>query len=216
MAADDFYYNSIRFLPANLIFGVGLLVVVGLLLVGPIGFLAAAILIPPTAGVTRMATYLTRERYLFFSEFWEPMRRHPVRVLGLGLAQLALVAVLLVDILIGAGMGNLFGTFLAVSAMYALAILWVYALIAWPLLLDPARENEPARAHLRLGALLLLAHPLRLGAMGAVLGAIALVSTVAIVAIATFVLSFLALAAAHYVLPAADRLEGRATLEVDS
>jgi uncharacterized membrane protein YesL len=212
--AEAFYYNSFRFLPANLLFGAALLVVATLLLVGPIGFVAAVGLIPLSAGVMRMATHYVRHRYVFFSEFWQPMRRWPGRVLLLGVAQLGLITVLVVDFLVGAGMESWFGTFLAVSALYALLVLWIFSLIVWPLVLDPEREDEPVRAQLRLAALLVLAHPVRMTVFGGVIGAIVLISTVAIVAIATFALALAWLVVAHYVLPAADRFEGRATLEV--
>jgi hypothetical protein len=84
-----------------------------------------------------------------------------------------------------------------------------FAWIAWPILLDPARAAEPARDRLRLAALLVLAHPLRVAGLGLVLAVLVVVSTVAVIALVTVSVGFGALVASRYVLPAADRLEAR-------
>ena len=86
-------------------------------------------------------------------------------------------------------------------------------LVVWPIVADPERLGDPVRSSVRLGALLVLAHPIRMGLLALVLGALALASIILVAAIITFAAAYLALAAAHYVLPSADRLEGRATLE---
>jgi uncharacterized membrane protein YesL len=80
---------------------------------------------------------------------------------------------------------------------------------AWPLLLDPVRADRPVRERLRLAVLLVLAYPLRMGLLGAVLAVIVLASSVAVIALMTISVSFAALVATRYVLPAADRLEER-------
>jgi len=104
---------------------------------------------------------------------------------------------------------------MAVFAFYTLLILWVLAWTVWPIVTDPERQGDPVRSGVRLGALLVLAHPIRLGLMALVLAAITLVSTILAAAIITFAAAYLALVAAHFVLPSADRLEGRETMIVE-
>ncbi len=69
----------------------------------------------------------------------------------------------------------------------------------WPIVIDPERSAEPVRSGVRLGALLVLAHPIRMGLM----------------AIITFAAAYVSLVAAHFVLPSADRLEGRETMIIE-
>ena len=84
---------------------------------------------------------------------------------------------------------------------------------AWPLLLDPARADRPVRERLRTALLLVLAYPIRLGALGIALTVILLLSMVALIALMTISVAFAALVAARYVLPAADHLEERLRLQ---
>jgi uncharacterized membrane protein YesL len=215
-AASDFYYNSVRLIPANLLWGAGFLAVLFVYVYFDVlALLPALVLIPLTAGLMAMATVLVREKRLFFSDFVEGIRRDFWRNLGLGALQLAALVVLGADLLIGLQIPNLVGIFLAVSAGYALIIFWAYVLVAWPLLLDPVRRGEPATRQLRLGALLLLAHPFRVGAMALVILVFLAVATITVAGVAMFALALTLLVAAHYVLPAADRIEGRETLELD-
>lgn len=212
-AASDFYYNSWRFLAANLIFGV---ILIGILIAFTINALAAVFAIAlalPAAGCMRMATTMVRDRNTDFGDFLEIIRR-PWHVIGLAAAQLGLVLVLLVDLSAGAQLGSFVGSFLTVSALYGLLLLWIYALVAWPIILDPERDADRLLARMRVAGMLLVAHPLRMAGFALLVGAILIVSTILIAAIVTFALAGSFLLAAHYVLPAADRVEGRATLEV--
>ena len=88
-------------------------------------------------------------------------------------------------------------------------MVWLVAWAAWPLLLDPDRADRPVRERLRTAVLLVLAYPLRMAMLGALLAVVVLVSSVAVVALMTISVSFAALVATRYVLPAADRLEAR-------
>ena len=87
--------------------------------------------------------------------------------------------------------------------------IWLVSWTAWPLLLDPVRADRPVRERLRTAVLLVLAYPIRLGALGAVLALIVLASTVAFIALMTISVAFAALVATRYILPAADRLDER-------
>ncbi|HUF06429.1 MAG TPA: hypothetical protein VMP86_03460 [Candidatus Binatia bacterium] len=213
-AAGDFFYNSWRFFGANLLLGLFMVVVV----LGSVGsawaLLGVILLVPPAAGTMRMATRLIRDGHTDFSDFTEVLRR-PWPFLAVGAAQLVVTLVLVVDVSIAAAWRSWPGTFLVVSAAYGLLLLWAYALVAWPLLLDPVRDAERVSSRLRLAFVVLLAHPLRIGLFALLMGALLVVATVAIAPIITFAVALAWLAIARYVLPIADRVEGRETLVVD-
>lgn len=213
-AALDLYYNSWRFLPANMAFGVVLIVLLIAVASSPVGWVVAIALIPPAAGCMRMATSLVRDGHTDFGEFLAVLRR-PWQAMALGLVQLGIVLVLIVDLNVGIAWGAALGGILTVSAIYGLVIGWAYAVVAWPIILDPVRRGENLRRRLRLAALLLVAHPVRMGGLALALGAFMVAATVAVAAVVTIGLAFAFLVAARYVLPAADRLEGRETLRVD-
>jgi hypothetical protein len=125
-----------------------------------------------------------------------------------------LSAVAAADVLIGLQLTGFVGPVVVIGGFYTLAAIWLLAVTTWPLLLDPVRAREGVRPTLRLGVLLTLAHPIRLGVLALLLAAFLVVSTVLAAALVTISGALTMLVAAHYVLPAADRLEGRATVEV--
>lgn len=213
-AGSDFYYNSWRFLGANLVVGAGMVLVVLVWVATPLALLLLVPLALPVAGMMRMATVLVRGGHTDFGEVTSVLRS-PVRILGLAAAQLLVVGVLVADAVIGASLAGWFGTFLTVSAIYGLAIVWAYASVAWPLLLDPERDGDSIRQRLRLAAIVLLAHPVRVGGVLLLIGLLLGLATVAIAPVLTFALALAWLAIARYVLPVADRLEGRATHVAD-
>ena len=213
-AAGDLGYNSWRFVGANLLVG-GLLLVIGLGAVAtPLTLLVAPILVPPAAGMMRMATRLVRDGHADFGDLTEVVR-HPGRVLVVGSAQLLVTVVLVADVLIGGGIAGWIGTLLLVSALYGLLIGWAYVAVLWPLLLDPERDGVPLRAHLRLALVVLVAHPIRVGGVLLLVGILLLISGLLIMPILTFTLALAWLVIARYVLPVADRIEGRATRTTD-
>lgn len=213
-AGSDFFYNSWRFLGANLLLGTFMVVVVLASVASAWMLIGVLILVPLAAGIMRMATRLTRDGHTDFSDFTEVLRR-PWRVLWLGAVQLVISGVLVADMSIAAAWQSWPGTFLVVSAGYGLLVVWAFALVAWPLLLDPERDAEGVRPRLRLALIVLLAYPLRIGLFALLIGALLLVATVAIAPIITFAIGLAWLAIARYVLPIADRVEGRETLVVD-
>jgi len=211
-AAEDLYYNSWRFFGANLIFGVGLLAI-ALLSVGGLAFLILLVLLTPVAaGTMRMATTMVRNRHTDFGELVDELRR-PWRSLALGAAQLFFLFVLVIDLLLGVAIQRPLGTFLSVSGLYGVFILWLYATLAWPIVLDPIRAGLRLRERLRLAALLMLAYPLRMAGLALLLAALVVFSTLTVAPILMISVAFTCLVAAHCVLPAADRLEGRKTID---
>jgi hypothetical protein len=213
-AAIDLYYNFASFIPANVIFGIGLILVIAAIATSPVGWIAVLALVPLIAGCMALATSLVRDGHTDLGEFAAQLRR-PFPVLALGVAQLGATLVLIVDLVVGAALGFPIGGILLLSALYGLAILWIYAVVAWPIVLDPVRGSEPMVARLRLAAMLMLAHPVRMAVFALLLGVFLGIATVAVAAIVTFGLALACLVAARYVLPAADRLEGRAPLDVE-
>ena len=213
-AGLDLYYNSVRLVPANLLWGISLLVI---LLVVSRGLILAPLLVlmvPLTMGLMGMAATLVRRRRLFWSDGIGAMRGRFWRLLGIGVAQLLLSAIAGTDILIGLQLEGFIGPIIVIGGLYTLAAIWLLAITTWPLLLDPVRAGDGVRRTLRIGLLLALAHPIRLGILALLLAAFLVVSTVLAAALVTVSGAIAMLVAAHYVLPAADRLEGRETLEV--
>ena len=99
------------------------------------------------------------------------------------------------------------GWAMATLALWGLVAAWLFAWTVWPIVTDPWRAAWPVRERVRLAAVLLLAHPIRIAALGVVLAAFLAVSTVAFVALLLVSVAIASLVAARYVLPAADRLD---------
>jgi hypothetical protein len=213
-AVSDFYFNSWRFLGANILLGALIVAFAVASLATPWGLLLVVLLVLPAAGTMRMATRLVRDFHTDLGDFAEVVRR-PWPVLGVGLAQLVVTVVLVGDILIAAAWGSWPGTFLLIGALYALVALWTYAVVAWPLLLDPERDAEGVRPRLRLALVVLLVHPVRLGLFALLIGALLALATIVIMPVLTFAVGLLWLAIVRYVLPLADRVEQRPTLLVE-
>jgi hypothetical protein len=213
VAAEDLYYHGVRLVVVNLVWGIAaVLTAFALTRSPPIGLLALVAMVPLSAGLMGMATTVVRDRTVVMSDFTRALRGRMWRLLALGVAQLAIVTLAVFDLLLGLQLGGVFGLVLAIIAFYTGIAIWVLALVVWPIVADPERREEPVRSNVRLGALLTLAHPVRMGLLALVLGAVTLASTVLVAAIITVSAAYVALVAAHYVLPSADRLEGRETL----
>lgn len=213
-AISDFYFNSWRFLGANVLIGALVIVVLLASAAHPVGLVLVVLLVLPTMGTMRMATRLVRDYHTDLGDFADAVRR-PWPLLGVGLLQLAALVVLVGDILIAAAWRSWAGTLLLVGAGYGLLALWTYALVAWPLLLDPERDGDSVRARLRLALVVILVHPVRIGLFGLLIGGVLAVSTALVAPILTFSVGVAWLAIARFVLPVADRIEGRATMEVE-
>ena len=208
-AAVDFYYNAWPFLGANVAFGLVLLgAFYGSVLIGPWLLLLVAASVVPAAGTMRMATRLRRDGHTDLGDFAEVMRGRG-RILLLGVAQLAIGLVLAIDVAIALAWGSWVGTILLVGAVYGIALLWALAVVAWPILLDPARDALSIRTRLRLAFLVVLLEPRRVAGLAVVGGLVLLASTLLIAPVLTFSVSFVWLLAAGYALPLSDAVEAR-------
>ena len=208
-AATDFYFHSWRLLPANVLWAFVSLILAGLAILMPPLFVLAPLAALPVAGIFRIATRIVRGESVSFWDGLSAWRSELRPSLALGTGLVVATLVLGFNLVSGVLADSLAGWAFATLAFWGLVGTWLFAWVAWPVLLDPARAAQPARDRLRLAALLLLAHPVRVGALGLVLAVLVVVSTVAVVALVTISIAFGALFAARYVLPAADRLEAR-------
>jgi len=208
-ALGDLYYHSWRLVPANVVWSVVAIAVVVVLLVVPSGFVVAPVLALPTAGIFRMAALIARGDAVSFRDALAAWRTETLPQLALGAALLVAVVVLAVNLASGIVTGSVLGWAFATLAFWGLLATWLFAWTAWPLIADPRRAAWPFGARLQLAGLLVLAHPVRIGALGLLLAAFLVASLVAIVALVTVSVVVAALVATRLVLPAADRLDER-------
>lgn len=208
-ALSDGYYHSWRLVPANVLWAVAAIGLAVAALAIPLGILLLPLLALPTAGVFRVTTRIVRGVAVSFWDAVDAWRSDLLATLVVGAGAVLLSLVLGTNAVLGLSSDSPIGWGLATMAAWGLAALWAVAWTAWPILEDPGRRGTPLRARLRLAVLLALAHPIRIGALALGLAVFLVLSTIAIVALVTVSVSFSALIASRYVLPAADRLETR-------
>ena len=210
-AGVDFYFQSIRLVLANAIWGVCLLIDLGIVtFVSPLlGLLLSPFLAIAAAGVFRLAALIARDEPPDFSDVTDAWRRYLRPSLALGAAMVIAGTVLVVDTIGAIGSSNALAWGLATFAAWGLLALGTYALLAWPILVDPNRQRQSVGARLRLAGLLFAAFFGRMAGLAIVCGVVLIASAIAFAALITISVAFVALVACRYVLPAADRLEAR-------
>ena len=206
-AFGDLYYHSWRLVPGNVLWSFTALAVLLAVVVSPLGLAALPILAVPTAGLFRMTTRVARGGAVSFWDAAAAWRTElgGTLLLGAGLAVAAIV--LATNVLNGLGSGTPLGWALATLALWGLVAAWLLAWTVWPVVTDPWRAGWPFRERVRLASVLLLAHPIRVAALGVALAAFLAVSAVAFVALLMVSVAIAALVTARYILPAADRLD---------
>jgi hypothetical protein len=211
-AAVDFYFNSWRLVPANLLWAA---IVIGLILIWLTWPLLAIVLAPllglPTVGIFRLAALIARSEFVSFGDGLVAWRQYLLPALLMGSLLLLSGAAFGLNVVVGMTSGSPLGWAFATLAAWGLVAICLFALTSWPLLVDPRREADALIDRLRLAGLLVIAFPVRLGALALVGAGILVLSTVLFAALLTISVAYVALVACRYVLPAADRLEGRAT-----
>lgn len=205
----DFYFNSWRLAPTNLIWGLALAAV----LVAGTAWLPALALLPlvaiPLAGIHRLAALIARGEPASFSDFVGACRSLAVPATLLGATAIASAVVLATNVVVGLESGEPVGWFVAVTALYGLLGLGMYLVAAWPVLADPARESVPVRRRLVLAGIVLVGKPIRLLALTLVVAATLVVSTLLLAVVVMVAVAFTALVGARVVLPTLDELEAR-------
>lgn len=205
----DYYFNSMRLVPANVVWGAGVVLIVSVGLVWPPGaLLLLPLLVLPTAVAFRIAAMVVRgEPWAGLRDVVRSSRAELPAMLGLGVAFLATGLILGTNVLTGLSQADPPGLILATLAGWGLVAWWCGAIVAWPLIVDPARAATPLCHRLRLAGALLLTHPARFGALGLLVALVVTLSTILTAAILTVSVAFVAVVACRSVYPAADRLE---------
>ncbi len=207
-AAVDFFFNSWRLVPANILWALG--VVAALLAViawPPAALPILVVLALPGAAVFRLAALIARGEPASFGDAVEALHDRPLQRLGLGALMVLGALVLLTNLVGGALSGSMLGWGVATLAGWGVIAGWCWLLCFWPILLDPHRPDVGVRGAARLASLLVLAFPLRIGLLSLALAVLLALSAVAFLALFTISFAYAALVACRYVLPAADRLD---------
>ena len=214
-AGVDLVANLWPMVPLNLLWALACICVAFVtVFVGVVGFLFVPLLGIPLAGVFRAAARVQRTDAATFPDAFSSWRAHALPSVLLWLLPLAAGVAFGANLAVALNAGDLAAAVFAALGFWSLLAATSYALIVWPLVVDPVRAGQPLGARLRLAAVVFVQRALRL----LIVTAIAVVLFVLIPALLAVLLvvgaSYIALAASRYVLPTADRLEGRATKRV--
>jgi uncharacterized membrane protein YesL len=205
----DFYFNSWRLVPANLVWAGAFIALLLAAVQLPPAILLTGVLAIPLAGLHRMAALIARGEPATFSDFLGGMRRYGIPALAIGSAATLLVLVLVMNTLMGFETGGPMGWFLGVSALYGLAGLAIYLVALWPVLVDPRREAASLRRRLALAGVVVIARPMRAIGLAVVVVALLGLSVVLFAAIVLMSVAYTSLVAARVVLPTVDEIEAR-------
>jgi uncharacterized membrane protein YesL len=211
LALTDFYFNSVRLVAANVVWGAAVAGVAMVWLVWPLaGLILTPLLALPTVGVFRLAGRIVRtDGHVSFRDALAAFRDYARPALVLGLAFVAAGLVLGTNAVVGLTQTEPIGWIIGTLAAWGLVVLWCGAIVAWPLVVDPDRAGYSLGRRLRLVGVLLLAFPGRFAMLGVVIALIAAVSTILVAALLTISVSFIALVACRYIYAVADRFEAR-------
>ena len=208
-AAIDFYFNSLRFVPANAAWALVALVVLFAAVAWPPAIFLGVLLAIPVAGLHRMAAILTRGEATSLSDFIDGMRRYGVAAAAVSTGAAILAFVLTTNTIVGLGSGEPIGWFLGATALYGDIALAMFLVAAWPILVDPRRESASLRRRLQLAALLVIGRPGRLFLVTAIVIVVLAASIVILAGIVLVGVAYVSLLATRWVLPVADELEAR-------
>jgi uncharacterized membrane protein YesL len=208
-AAIDFYFNSLRFVPANLIWSFGVLAVLFLGVAWPPALLLGVMVAGPLAGMHRMAALLARGEAASFSDFVEGMRRFGVAAIGVAAGAVITAIVLTTNVATGFGSGDPLGWFLGATALYGDIALAMFLVALWPILVDPRHEAAPLRRRLQLAGLVVIGRPGRLFLLTALIVLLLAIATALFAAIVLVAVGYVSLLATRWVLPTVDELESR-------
>jgi len=208
-AATDFYYQSLRLVPANVVWGAALLAVLAIAFwLSPVlALVTAPLLCLPLVGVTRLAAQIVRGEDVVLSDVTTAIRTFARPALAAGMVVVLATIVITTNVVAGVSGGGPIGWAFATLAAWGLVALWIVGLAFWPLLVDPVRQAMPLTARARLAVLVVLAYPVRFASLAASLAVVTLVSAIAFAALLSVSVAFMALVATHVTLPAADELE---------
>ena len=205
----DFYFNSWRLAPANLLWGVVLIVA---LVAGPttaLGLLLLVLLAVPTAGLYRMGALIARDEPAAFSDFLGGMRRFGPAGLSVGMGAAVLAVVLTTNVIVGLEAHNPVGWLISAMALWGDVGLLMFLTAFWPILVDPQREGVRLRRKLALAGLAVIGRPVRMVALTVVVVVLLTVSTILFAALVIASVAYVALISSRVVLPLVDEVEAR-------
>jgi hypothetical protein len=209
-SVSDFYFNSWRLVPANLLWGLGLAVVYLAFLVSwPVAALISPLLCLPVVSMHRIGGRIVRGGDVSLSDGLSAWREVGLGAVVVGAIATVTAAVMLTNVVGGIQSADIIGVAFATLAGWGLVIGWIWLCAFWPILGDPERSTNGVRANARLASYLVLAHPVRIGSLAVLLAVLYIASSVVIAAIVTVALAFGAVVGCRFVLPAADRLEAQ-------
>ncbi len=208
-AGIDFYFNSLRFVPANAAWALVALVVLFAAVAWPPAIILAVMLAIPVVGLHRMAALLARGEATSLSDFVDGMRRYGIAATGVSTGAAIFAFVLTTNTIVGLGSGEPIGWFLGATALYGDIALAMFLVATWPILVDPQRESVSLRRRLQLAALLVIGRPGRLFLVTAIVIVVLAVSIVILAGIVLVGVAYVSLLATRWVLPVADELEAR-------
>ena len=205
----DFYFNSWRLAPANLVWGLGLVLA---LIAGPMTLLGAPVLLllaVPAAGLYRIGARIARDEPVDFSDFVAGMRGFGVTGLLLAGGAAVLGIVFTTNVVVGLDMRNPLGWIISAFALWGDVGLVMFLTVLWPVLVDPRRDAVGPRRKLALAGLAVIGRPVRVLALTLVVVVILAISTVLFAAILLISVAYVALVSSHVVLPLVDEVEAR-------
>lgn len=206
-AVTDFYFNSWRLAPANLVWGAGF---VAFLVAGPLTVLGVALLVllaVPVAGLHRMAALIARGEPAGFADFVGGMRRHAAAAVTVAAGAAILALVFTTNVLVGLQAGGPLAWLLSALALWGDVALATWLVAFWPILADPEREAVGLRRKIALAGLVVVGRPGRTFLLAALVWAILAISVVLFAAILLVSVAYVSLVSARYVLPMADEVE---------
>jgi len=176
-----------------------------------LGLAAWFLLALPTAGIFRLAALIARGQPVALSDAIRAWRTFFAPALATGAVVGGAAVVLVFNIVAGFLSAELIGWAFATLALWGFAALIAVALAFWPLLVDPVRQSEPIRARIQLASAVALSSPARFAGLILVVSIITVISAILFAALLSVTVAYVAVVMSRYVLPAADRLEGRRT-----
>jgi len=209
LAATDFYFNSLRFVPANVAWALGVLVVLFATLTWPPAVVLGVLLAVPIAGIHRMAAALARDEATSIADFVAGMRRFGLEATLVLAGAASLGGVLVTNALNGFSSNEPVGWFIGATALWGLVALAMITIAIWPVLVDPRREDLSLRRRLQLAGLVVVGRPGRLFLLTLLIALLLVASTAVLGAIVLVGVSYTSILATRWVLPAADELEAR-------
>jgi uncharacterized membrane protein YesL len=208
-ALRDFYFNSWRLAPANLLWGLVLIVA---LLAGPISLLGGTFLIAlaiPTAGVYRMGALIARDEAASFGDFVGAMRRFGPGAVLVALAVALLGAVLTTNIFVGLQADNPLGWIVSAMALWGDVGLVMFLVAFWPIFVDPERDALRLRQKLALAGLAVIGRPIRVIVLTVTVLTVLAVSTVLFAMLIIVSVAYVAIVSSRVILPMIDEVEAR-------